>query len=113
MIRQIPAPSPRTRAIRAGAVLLALSLASVAAALVAEAGATNGFDLWDGLRTVLIFVTTGWLAWGAMLALSGLPQPSRARKQVPQLVLPEPRTVVLVPICNEDAVATFTRIESK
>ena len=112
MIRQIPAPSPRTRAIRAGAVLLALSLASVAAALVAEAGATNGFDLWDGLRTVLIFVTTGWLAWGAMLALSGLPQPSRARKQVPQLVLPEPRTVVLVPICNEDAVATFTRIEA-
>ncbi|MCA0962410.1 glucans biosynthesis glucosyltransferase MdoH [Salipiger bermudensis] len=110
MKRAAPAPDGRTVRVRALAVSCALLLASFAAALIAEAGATNGFDLLDGLRTLLIFVTTGWLAWGAMLALTGLPH-ARPRKRA-QIVGQQPPTVVLVPICNEDAVATFTRIQA-
>lgn len=62
MKRAAPAPDGRTVRVRTLAVASALLLASFASALIAEAGATDGFDLLDGLRTLLIFVTTGWLA---------------------------------------------------
>ncbi|GGG81894.1 glucans biosynthesis glucosyltransferase H [Salipiger pallidus] len=100
----------RTVAVRSAAIIGALLLAFIASALVAEAGATDGFSLWDGLRTALIFITTAWLAWGAMLALWGLP--AMRAQRVPELQLPEPKTVVLVPICNEDPVETFSRINA-
>ena len=95
--------------VRAGAVSGALLLALIAAGLVAEAGLTDGFDVWDVARTALIFVTTAWLAWGAMLAFAGLPRANRSGEAT-ALKMPQPPTVVMVPICNEDPVETFTRI---
>ncbi|MGC9418363.1 MAG: glucans biosynthesis glucosyltransferase MdoH, partial [Rhodovulum sp.] len=59
--------------------------------------------------TVLIFATTAWLAWGAAGAFAGL-APRRRRAAPVPLVMPHPPTVVLVPVCNEDPVATFARI---
>ncbi len=87
----------------------ALTTALTATVLLVEAAAQDGLDAWDIARAVLILVTTAWLAWGAALALVGLP----GRRQPPgtvELLAPVPKTVVLIPIYNEDPTATFARV---
>ena len=61
-----------TRFARAVAVFLSLGCAALASMLLAEAAARDGFSGWDGIRALLVFATTAWLAWGASLALIGL-----------------------------------------
>jgi membrane glycosyltransferase len=104
----IEADTP-THITRAAALTFAAVAATSAASLLAEASAQDGVQVWDVLRTLLIFVTTAWLAWGAAGALLGL-APRRRRALEPALRFPQPRTIVLVPICNEDPVTTFARI---
>ncbi|WP_298492872.1 glucans biosynthesis glucosyltransferase MdoH [uncultured Maritimibacter sp.] len=101
-------PDPRTVRVRAVALGFTAFAAIGAAVLVADAAQQDGWQMWDAIRVGLILVTTGWLAWGAALALTGL-WPHSAR---PAAVLPHDygATAVLVPICNEDPVATFARI---
>ncbi|GAA4219269.1 membrane glycosyltransferase [Sagittula marina] len=101
-------PSTATRLTRSIALVFAMTAALSAGGLLLTVGAEDGFDTLDVVRTVLIMVTTAWLAWGASLALAGL-WPSRA-VSVPPSTGPAPRTVMLVPICNEDPVSTFARI---
>ncbi len=104
---------------RLGAVTLASRLAAMAISLTAAAGAfflflqfgsADGLDSMDITRSVLILVSTSWLAWGAAHAILGLL--TRARR--PEGVRPNApisgRTVILVPVYNEDPVATFSRI---
>lgn len=83
-------------------------MALAAAVLMADVAAQDGFGALDWLRTALIFATTAWLGWGVMLALTGL-APWRAGP-APALRGPQPPTVVLVPICNEDPIQTFARV---
>ncbi len=109
--RQIAADGP-TRFARAVALLLSLGSAALAATLLAEAAARDGFSGWDGLRALLVFATTAWLAWGASLALIGL-FGSRSTPPRPALEAPQPRTVIAVPICNEDPLTTFVRRPSR
>ena len=105
-----PLAADRRTLIFRGAALAMSALAAVTAtALLADAALQDGADVWDVLRAGLIFVTTAWLAWGASLALTGL-APLRRRGAEDAIVAPQPRTVVLVPICNEDPVTTFARI---
>lgn len=102
-------PDPATVRLRVLALSFAATAAIGASVLVADAGLQDGFQLWDAVRTGLILLTTGWLAWGATLALSGLgPRSAKALPEADPASLPA--TVVLVPICNEDPVATFARI---
>jgi len=71
-------------------------------------GASDGFDAFDVLRSVLIFASTFWLAWGAFTAFAGLTSRPPA---VPRAAGPiRAMTAVLVPVYNEDPVATFARI---
>ncbi|MCO8144569.1 glucans biosynthesis glucosyltransferase MdoH [Rhodovulum tesquicola] len=106
---RVPAPDFRTLTLRTAAISFVVLAAGAAAALLAAASTEDGVHLWDVVRTTLIFVTTAWLAWGAAGAFVGLP--NRRRGVVPPpLTLPQPPTVVLVPICNEDPVTTFARI---
>lgn len=100
---------PNSETIRARTVALgfAATCAVGAASLVTEASLQDGLQVWDAIRAALILVTTGWLAWGAALALTGLfPRPTGD----PRPDVSGGETVVLVPICNEDPVATFARI---
>ena len=106
--RQLAADTP-TRFARALAVTISLGCAALASMLLAEAAARDGFSGWDGIRAVLVFVTTAWLAWGASLALIGL-FGGRTTAPRPDLHAPQPRTVIAVPICNEDPLTTFARI---
>lgn len=91
-------------------VALAVSLgAAVTACLIfIQVDAANGTDGFEVTRGILILVSTWWLAWGASLAMLGLiGGPVRARRSdVPV----RGRTVVLVPIYNEDPMTTFSRI---
>ena len=91
-------------------VLLGASLAfgTGGFALFLRYGAADGFDAMDVVRAGLIFVSTFWLAWGAVQALAGLTtRPPAVPVADPN---PEARTVVLVPVCNEDPTITFARI---
>ncbi|MEO6301345.1 MAG: glucans biosynthesis glucosyltransferase MdoH [Paracoccaceae bacterium] len=71
-------------------------------------GASDGVDLIDWVRAAFICVSTFWLAWGAAQAVAGLttrpPIPARHTGAI------EAKTVVLVPVYNEDPVATFARV---
>jgi membrane glycosyltransferase len=71
-------------------------------------GVADGADAIDVLRAVLIFLSTFWLAWGALQSVAGLVTrpPRRPRAEGPLRA----RTVVLVPVCNENPVETFARI---
>ena len=99
-----------------GAVTLTRTLsltAAIAAAcggflLFLQYGASDGLDVIDILRSALIFASTFWLAWGAVQAIAGLTTrpPRRPRTEGPITT----RTAVLVPVYNEDPVATFARI---
>ncbi|EIE49214.1 glucosyltransferase [Salipiger aestuarii] len=98
-----------TAAARAIALALTVLAAVVATWLTLEASIQDGVQVWDVARAVLILVTTGWLAWGAVLGINGLVG-RQATAPAPQITGTQPRTVVLVPICNEDPVATFARV---
>ncbi len=103
-----PPVDTATAGFRVTAISCALLAATVASGLLAEASIQDGVEVLDIVRVVLIFVTTAWLSWGAMLAFLGLAR-TRASAE-PELQMPQPPTVVLVPICNEDPVATFARV---
>lgn len=100
---------PRSGGARALA-LVASVLAAVAAGLVfLTYGAADGLSALDVLRSVLILLSTWWLAWGAATALLGLI--SRHRDAPLRATGPiRGRTVVIVPVYNEDPVDTFSRI---
>jgi membrane glycosyltransferase len=90
--------------------LLGASLAIGAGgfALFFRYGASDGVDAMDWVRAGLIFVSTFWLAWGAVQALAGL---TTRPPQVPRTEGPlTARCVVLVPVYNEDPTITFARI---
>jgi membrane glycosyltransferase len=96
-----------------GARALALSSSVLAAAAAGMVffiyGAVDGLSLIDVARTVLIVLSTWWLGWGAATALLGL---TSRQTPVPATVTGPIRgkTVVIVPVYNEDPVATFARI---
>jgi membrane glycosyltransferase len=97
---------------RASAITFAVTAAVAACLLVVDADRQDGFQIWDVFRAALILLTTCWLAWGAALGLIGL-WPKRQHPTPKPTDLMEnahTSTVVLVPICNEDPIATFARI---
>ncbi len=107
MALRVPVPQ-RVTVIRIVALSVSLTAAIGAFGLFLQVAATTGLDWLDGVRAGLILIATFWLAWGAVLALLGLCC-SQARR--PILTAPvRGRTVILVPIYNEDPVVTFARI---
>lgn len=59
------------------------------------------------LAAALLGLCIAWLAWGAYLGVLGLAPMRRRYREVDHITA---RTVVLVPICNEDAVVTMARV---
>ena len=90
------------------AISFSLAAGFGAFALFLNYGAADGLDWIDCLRSVLICVSTFWLSWGAAQAVAGLltrpPLPKRDTGPITS------RTVVLVPVYNEDPVSTFARV---
>ena len=72
-------------------------------------GAVDGLSLIDVARAVLILFSTWWLAWGAATAFLGLTsRHPPTRIQTAGAI--RGKTVVIVPIYNEDPVTTFARL---
>ncbi len=92
---------------RATALGLSFALAAGAGLLFLQFGLADGLDIMDVVRTVLIFGTTFWLAWGAVQGLAGLFWRNRPLARATTI---EGRTAILVPVYNEDPTVTFARI---
>lgn len=94
---------------RAVAIVLSLVAGAGAFMLFLQFGASDGLDFIDVLRSVLILISTWWLAWGAVQGLLGLT--THAAPPLRKLDGPlTERCVVIVPVYNEDPVTTFSRI---
>lgn len=79
-------------------------LATLIFVVYAEIIRLNSF-FW--LAACMLALSTAWLAWGAYLGFLGL---APARNAYPEVQEITKSTVVLVPICNEDALTTFARV---
>lgn len=68
----------------------------------------GGLNLLDLLRGCLVAVTGFWLVWGSVAAVLGVFAREK-RAELPAEPL-RARTAILVPIYNEDPIATFARV---
>ncbi len=102
------APDRRVQVTRTLALTASLLAAGLGFYGFLQFGASDGLDSLDVLRAALIFASTFWLAWGAFTAFLGLTTrpPAMPRDTGPLRHM----TAVLVPVYNEDPVATFARI---
>ncbi len=102
-------PGDRAGGTRALAVAASVLAAAAAGSVFYIYGAADGVDKLDILRAGLIFLSTWWLAWGAATALLGLT--SRQRPAVARAGgAIRGRSVVIVPVYNEDPRVTFARV---
>ncbi|MGV3490828.1 MAG: glucans biosynthesis glucosyltransferase MdoH [Devosia sp.] len=99
-----------TRAQRIRVVaLIASGLLSLGAGwLYARFIGNDGTNLLDLLRSALFVMTGFWLVWGGAAGIMGALAP--ARQRAPLVGVPQGRTAVLMPIYNEDAAASFSRV---
>ncbi len=93
---------------RACAILVSVGLGAGAAALFLQFGAADGYQMVDGVRAALVFVTTFWLAWGAMQAIAGLIASCQAPEPLTSPITT--RTAILMPVYNEDPGVVFARV---
>ncbi|RLL64727.1 glucans biosynthesis glucosyltransferase MdoH [Paenirhodobacter hankyongi] len=96
-------------ALRSLAVGLSLVAGLGAFVLFLQFGDADGLDTLDILRALLILISTLWLAWGAIQALIGLTSFSHPPAYDPAAPI-RGRTVILMPVYNEDPLATFSRV---
>ncbi|MBQ1202979.1 MAG: glucan biosynthesis glucosyltransferase H, partial [Loktanella sp.] len=104
-----PPVSPNVSTARLVALSASFAAAIAAFAFFLKFGAADGLHKVDVLRSIFMLVATFWLAWGAMQAVLGLTTKART----PDIDRDKPldgRIVVLVPIYEEDPIATFSRI---
>tara|TARA_R110002124_G_scaffold114535_39_gene269581 strand:- start:1197 stop:2963 length:1767 start_codon:yes stop_codon:yes gene_type:complete len=93
---------------RWGALLTTLGLSLGGSYLFLRFSGEGGISALDLLRTFLFAFSGFWLVWGSAAAVMGVFTPDEAP---PASDLPlTGRTVVLVPIYNEDAMVTFARV---
>jgi membrane glycosyltransferase len=95
---------------RLGAIVFSLIVSVAATDLFIRYADTDGMTALDVFRCALIAITTLWLAWGAALSLLGLFHLHEPPARLPDDQPIRGRTAILVPVYNEDPVATFSRV---
>ncbi len=96
--------------LRLTAISLSLLAGVTAFLLFLQFGAADGLDALDVVRAVLILISTLWLAWGAVGGLIGLTTRAKAPPRARPDTAISARVVILMPVYNEDPVATFSRV---
>ena len=99
-----------TRDHRTRSVVVSLVLTLAATVLFVDYVASVGTSGIDVVRVVLLMTTTYGLAWGATVMLEGLFGADAAPVPPPRPRLKRPLCAVVIPIFNEDPVATFARV---
>lgn len=99
----------RSTALRLLALSLAAALTITGAYVFLRLTGQGGVTAIDLLRTALVVLTGFWLIWGSAAAILGVLTPSRLIEGEPTQA-PKGMTAILVPVYNEDPVATFSRI---
>ncbi len=85
-----------------------LVMTVVATSLFVDYIASNGWTSLNFVRVSLLTITTFGLAWGATLSFGGLVW--RKRSLPSSNLAPRRLTAIVIPICNEDPLATFSRV---
>ena len=93
---------------RFGALLLAFGLSLSGTWLFLRYIGEGGLTALDMVRAALVAITGFWLVWGSTAALMGVFAPARRRENPAQKLTAT--TAILVPVYNEDPMATFSRI---
>ena len=93
---------------RCCALLTALGFSLVGSYLFLRLAGEGSLNALDLLRCLLVAISGFWLVWGSAAAVLGVFRfkPRAAPSDVPI----SGRTAILVPVYNEDSVATFSRI---
>jgi membrane glycosyltransferase len=99
-----------TAVARTVALALAFAAAFTSALLFLQFAAATGMQALDAIRAALIGITAFWLAWGAVGGLLGLVYRERTPPELGSDAAIRGRTVVLMPVYQEDPVATFSRV---
>ena len=95
--------------LRGVAITLSLAVGVIAFLTFIQVVAVNGINFIDMALATLILISTIWLAWGGIQGVIGLT--SSASKQPKERVLTiKGRTVILMPVYNEDPVVSFSRL---
>jgi membrane glycosyltransferase len=103
------APDRRpVRRARIAAFAVSIAAAVTGFVLFLQFGLADGLDTVDVLRSLLILMSAFWLAWGAAQGLLGLTARPVLWPDAPSPI--RGRTVILVPVYNEDPATTFARI---
>ena len=94
--------------LRGGTVAASLAVGAIAFFTFLQVVAVNGLNVIDIALSLLILVSTVWLAWGGMQGIIGLTTSAkRPTKRGAEWI--KGRTVVLMPVYNEDPLMSFTR----
>jgi len=94
--------------LRTVAFAISAVIGAGASAIFLQYTSVGGLQPFAILSAVFLFFSTSWLAWGACLGLIGLkPMPGKPARTTAPIT---GRSVVLVPICNEDPTVTFARV---
>ncbi|RGP36300.1 glucans biosynthesis glucosyltransferase MdoH [Pseudotabrizicola alkalilacus] len=104
-----PQQKTRTTGARAFAITFSVLAAAAAGMVFHIYGAADGITVVDMVRAGLIGFSTWWLAWGAATAMLGLIARQRPVRAEVQGEI-RGRTVVIVPVYNEEPSVTFARI---
>lgn len=99
----------RTVVFRLAALTIAATLTLIGAQIFLRLTGEGGLTAVDLLRALLVAISGFWLIWGSTAAILGFFMPSKARMGDPTQA-PTGMTAILVPIYNEDPIATFARI---
>ena len=94
---------------RCGALLASLALSLMGSIVFLQLVGTDGVDGFELVRWALVVLAGFWLVWGSAAAVLGVFVP-RPKAEAGEPVPLSDRTVILVPIYNEDAAATFSRV---
>jgi membrane glycosyltransferase len=99
----------RPTLIRILALTVASTLSALGGYLFLRFTGEGGLTALDLLRAALVVISGFWLVWGGSAAVLGVFTPAR-KPRIDGSRPPQGMTAILVPIYNEDPVATFARI---
>ncbi|WP_119308729.1 glucans biosynthesis glucosyltransferase MdoH [Cohaesibacter haloalkalitolerans] len=95
--------------LRGFAILASLAIGAIAFMTFLQVVAVNGINLFDIILSGLILISTIWLAWGGMQGMIGLTT-SPARVSLKKSDRITGRSIILMPVYNEDPLMSFTRL---